>query len=103
MKDRDIGIASMRQWFNTLTLMGEIILQFVGILSSWEQEMIKGRTLVRLERSKSGGKSLGRKKVVNDKNTSQTNDRRNAKKSIRAIASVIDVSRGTVSNVFKAS
>ena len=102
MKDRDIGIASMRQWFNTLTLMGEIILQFVGILSSWEEEMIKGRTLVRLERAKSGGKSLGRKKVVNDKITSQTNDRRNAKKSIRAITSVIDVSRGTISNVLKA-
>ena len=93
----------MRQWFNTLTLMGEIILQFVGILSSWEQEMIRGRTLIGLERAKSEVKSLGCKNVVNDKIISQTNDRRNAKKSIRAIASVIDVSRGTVSNVLKAS
>ena len=64
--------------------------------------MIRGRTLVGLERAKSEGKSLGRKKVVNDKITSQTNDRRNAKKSIRAIASVIDMSRGTVSNVLNA-
>ena len=102
MKDRDIGIVSVRQGFDTSTLMGEMIFQFVGILSSWEREMIRGRTLAGLERAKSEGKSLGRKKVVNDKITSQTNDRRNAKKSIRAIASVIDVSRGTVSNVLNA-
>ena len=71
--------------------MGEIILQFVGILSSWEQEMIKERTPVWLERAKSGGKSLGRKKVVNDEITSQIVELRNAKKSIRAIASVVGV------------
>ena len=102
MKDRDIGIASVRQGFNTSTLMGEIIFQFVGNLSSWEQEMIRGRTLIGLERAKSEVKSLGRKNVVNDKIISQTNDRRNAKKSIRAIASVIDVSRVTVTNVLNA-
>ena len=60
MKDRDIGIASVRQGFNTSTLMSEIIFQFVGNLSSWEQEMIRGRTLIGLERAKSEVKSLGR-------------------------------------------
>ena len=103
MKDRDIGIVSVRQGSDISTLMGKMIFQFLEILPSLEREMIRRRTIAGLERAKSGGKSLGRKKVVNDKNTSQTNDRRNAKKSIRAIASVIDVSRGTVSNVLKAS
>jgi DNA invertase Pin-like site-specific DNA recombinase len=101
MKDRDIGIVSVRQGFDTSTTMGEMMFQFVGILSSWEREMIRERTLAGLERAKSEGKTLGRKKVVNDEITSQIVELRNAKKSIRAIASEVGVSRGTVSNVLK--
>ena len=63
--------------------------------------MIRERTLAGLERAKSEGKTLGRKKVVNDEITSQIVELRNAKKSIRAIASEVGVSRGTVSNVLK--
>jgi len=101
MKDRDIGIVSVRQGFDTSTTMGEMMFQFVGILSAWEREMIRERTLAGLERAKSEGKTLGRKKVVNDEITSQIVELRNAKKSIRAIASEVGVSRGTVSNVLK--
>ena len=101
MKDRDIGIVSVHQGFDTSTTMGEMMFQFVGILSSWEREMIRERTLAGLERAKSEGKTLGRKKVVNDEITSQIVELRNAKKSIRAIASEGGVSRGTVSNVLK--
>ena len=103
MKDRDIGIVSVRQGFDTSTTMGEMMFQFVGILSSWEREMIRERTLAGLERAKSEGKTLGRKKVVNDEITSQIVELRNAKKSIRAIASVVGISRGTVSNVLNAA
>ena len=35
MKDREIGICSVRQGFDTSTTMGEMMFQFVGILSSW--------------------------------------------------------------------
>ncbi len=101
MKDRDIGIVSVRQGFDTSTTMGEMMFQFVGILSSWEREMIGERTLAGLERAKSEGKTLGRKKVVNDEMTTKIIELRNAKKSIRAIASEVGVSRGTVSNVLK--
>ena len=48
MKDRDIGICSVRQGFDTQKTMGEIMYQFVGILSSWEREMIRERTLAGL-------------------------------------------------------
>ena len=33
IKDRGIGICSVRQGFDTSTSMGEIMFQFVGILS----------------------------------------------------------------------
>ena len=101
MKDRGIGICSVRQGFDTSTSMGEIMFQFVGILSSWEREMIRERTLAGLERAKSEGKILGRRKVTNDTTTAKIIELRNDKKSIREIASEVGVSRGTVSNVLK--
>ena len=101
MKDRGIGICSVRQGFDTSTSMGEIMFQFVGILSSWEREMIRERTLAGLERAKSQGKTLGRKKVTNDTMTAKIIELRSAKKSIRQIASEVGVSRGTVNNVLK--
>ena len=75
--------------------------QFVGILSSWEREMIRERTLAGLERAKSEGKTLGRRKVTNDTMTAKILELRTAKKTIREIASEVGVSRGTVNNVLK--
>ena len=75
--------------------------QFVGILSSWEREMIRERTLAGLERAKSQGKTLGRRKVTNDTMTAKILELRTAKKTIRQIASEVGVSRGTVNNVLK--
>jgi len=101
MKDRGIGICSVRQGFDTSTSMGEIMFQFVGILSSWEREMIRERTLAGLERAKREGKTLGRRKVTNDTMTAKIVELRTAKKTIRQIASEVGVSRGTVNNVLK--
>tara|TARA_Y100000588_G_C13542926_1_gene622800 strand:+ start:139 stop:453 length:315 start_codon:yes stop_codon:yes gene_type:complete len=100
-KDKGVGICSARQGFDTSTTMGEMMFQFVGILSSWEREMIRERTLAGLERAKSEGKTLGRKKVINDEMTTKIVELRTAKKSIRDIASEVGVSRGTVSTVLK--
>ena len=99
MKDRDIGICSVRQGFDTSTSMGEIMFQFVGILSSWEREMIRERTLAGLDRARSEGKTLGRKKVITDEITSKIVKLRSIGRAIRDIASEVGVSRGTVSNV----
>ena len=99
MKDRDIGICSVRQGFDTSTSMGEMMFQFVGILSSWEREMIRERTLAGLERAKSEGKTLGRKSVVNDEIESRIRSLRSTGYSLRDIASEVGVSKGTVSNV----
>ena len=101
MKDTDIGICSVRQGFDTSTSMGEIMFQFVGILSSWEREMIRERTLAGLERARREGKTLGRRKVTNDTMTAKIIELRSAKKSIRAIASEVGVSIGTVSKTLK--
>ena len=101
MKDKGVGICSVRQGFDTSTSMGEIMFQFVGILSSWEREMIRERTLAGLERAKSEGKTLGRRKVTDDTITAKIIELRTAKKTIREIASEVGVSIGTVSKTLK--
>ena len=101
MKDRGIGICSVRQGFDTSTSMGEIMFQFVGILSSWEREMIRERTLAGLERARREGKTLGRRKVTNDRMTAQILELRSANKSIRQIASEVGVSTATVQRELK--
>ncbi|MFL2780949.1 MAG: recombinase family protein [Rhodospirillales bacterium] len=101
MKDRDIGICSVRQGFDTSTSMGEVMFQFVGILSSWEREMIRGRTLAGLDRAKKEGKTLGRKTVIDDNKVSHIRKLRSVGRSLRDIASEVGVSKGTVSNVLK--
>ena len=53
MKDRNVGICSLRQGFDTSTTMKEIMFQFVGFLSSWAREIIREKTLAGLERAKS--------------------------------------------------
>ena len=55
----------------------------------------------RLEGAKSEGKTLGRRKVTNDTRTAKIIELRNDKKSIRAIASEVGVSVGTVSKTLK--
>ena len=101
MKDRDIGICSVRQGFDTSTSMGSIMYQFVGILSEWEASMISERTLTGLERTRREGKTLGRRKVTNDRNTAQIIELRSAKKSLREIASEVGVSIATVHRELK--
>tara|TARA_E500000075_G_C6988865_1_gene321600 strand:- start:1423 stop:2013 length:591 start_codon:yes stop_codon:yes gene_type:complete len=101
MKDRDIGICSVRQGFDTSTSMGEVMFQFVGILSSWEREMIRGRTLAGLDRAKKEGKTLGRKTVIDDNKVSHIRKLRSVGRSLRDIASEVGVSKGTISNVLK--
>ena len=103
MKDRDIGICSLRQGFDTSTSMGSIMYQFVGILSEWEASMISERTLAGLERAKREGKTLGRRKVTNDTMTAKIIELRSENKSLRAIASEVGVSTGTIRKVLKAA
>ena len=103
MKDRDIGICSVRQGFSTDTAMGEIMFQFVGILSSWEKSMISERTLAGLERARREGKTLGRKRVTTPEITDKIIQLRSEKKSLRDIASQVGVSTGTIRKVLKAA
>ena len=63
--------------------------------------MIRERTLAGLKRAKREGKTLGRRKVTDNVMTAKIIKLRTEKKSIRAIASEVGVSVGTVSKTLK--
>ena len=101
MKDRDIGICSVRQGFDTSTSMGEIMFQFVGILSSWEREMIRERTLQvwNVQSPKVRPLDAGRSRMT--PMTARILELRFGKKSIRKISSEVGVSTATVHRELK--
>jgi len=65
--------------------------------------MISERTLAGLERARREGKTLGRRKVANEKITAQIIELRSTNKTIRQIAAEVGLSVGTISKVLKAA
>ena len=78
-----------------------MMMKMIGVLEEWNREMLIERTNAGLARTVANGTKLGRKKITNDTMTAKIIELRNNKKSIRAIASDVGVSIGTVSNVLK--
>ena len=101
MKEKGIGICSVRQGFDTSTSMGEIMFQFVGILSSWERDMIAERTLAGLARAKSQGKHIGRPTNLNEGLTHSIKYMKEQGVGIRKIAKDLSVGVGTVYKVLE--
>ena len=78
-----------------------MMMKLIGVLEEWNREMLIERTNAGLARTVANGTKLGRKKITNDTMNAKIIELRNDRKSIRAIASEVGVSRGTVSNVLK--
>jgi len=101
MDDKGIGVIAVKNGLDTVSSSGRMMMKLIGVLEEWNREMLIERTNAGLARTVANGTKLGRKKITNDTMTAQIIELRNSKKSIRAIASEVRVSRGTVSNVLK--
>jgi DNA invertase Pin-like site-specific DNA recombinase len=101
MDDIGIGVIAVKNGLDTVSSSGRMMMKLIGVLEEWNREMLIERTNAGLARIVANGTKLGRKKITNDTMTAQIIELRNSKKSIRAIASEVGVSRGTVSNVLK--
>ena len=73
-----------------------------GIAKSGKAEHSK-LTKLGIEKAKAQGKTLGRRTVINDSVVNKVIKLRSAKKSYRAIASEIGVSRGTVGRIINST
>jgi putative DNA-invertase from lambdoid prophage Rac len=101
MDDKGIGVIAVKNGLDTVSSSGRMMMKLIGVLEEWNREMLIERTNAGLARTVANGTKLGRKKITNDKMTEKIVELRTAKKSIRKIAAVVGVSRGTVSNVLK--
>ena len=101
MDEKGIGVIAVKNGLDTSSSSGRMMMKLIGVLEEWNREMLVERTNAGLARTVANGTKLGRRKVTNDTMTAKIIELRNEKKSIRAIASEVGVSRGTVSNVLK--
>ena len=76
-----------QQGLDTTTPSGKAMFQMMGVFAEFERSMIRERVNAGLRRAKAAGKTLGRRKLEDDKDT----DRRAVAKALRA-----DLQRGGV-------
>ena len=101
MDDKGIGVIAVKNGLDTVSSSGRMMMKLIGVLEEWNREMLIERTNAGLARTVAKGTKLGRKKITNDTMTARIIELRTAKKSIRAIASEVGVSVGTVSKTLK--
>ena len=95
-----------QQGLNTTTPAGRAMFQMCGVFAEFERSMIRERINAGLERARANGKTLGRKTGPSTKRQRRQADilklHRDGQ-SIRAIASVVRMSPGTVHSVIRAA
>ena len=101
MDDKGIGVIAVKNGLDTSSSSGRMMMKLIGVLEEWNREMLVERTNAGLARTVANGTKLGRRKVTNDTMTAKIIELRSAKKSIREIASEVDVSTATVQRELK--
>jgi DNA invertase Pin-like site-specific DNA recombinase len=66
LKTKGVSVVSMREGFDLATPAGKLMLTMLAAVAELERENLKVRQLAGLERARAEGKSLGRKKTVDD-------------------------------------
>lgn len=66
LKDKGASVVSMREGFDLATPAGKLMLTMLAAVAELERENIKARQMAGLERARAEGRSLGRKKTIDD-------------------------------------
>ncbi len=98
---RNLGIdfISYQENIDTSSPLGEAIFTIISAMATLERDIIAERVRGGLRKAKANGKRLGRPKHTVD--TEKVVEHRKQKKSIRQIASEMNLSRGTVERTLK--
>jgi DNA invertase Pin-like site-specific DNA recombinase len=98
---RNLGIdfISYQENIDTSSPLGEAIFTIISAMSKLERDIIAERVKGGLRKAKANGKKLGRPEI--DVDTDKVIEHRKQNKSIREIANVMNLSRGTVERTLK--
>lgn len=98
---KEVGLYLLQQGIDSSTPAGKAMFQMVGVFAEFERTMIQSRIIAGLDRARSQGKKLGRRKV-SSKVEQQIRTARAEGKGILKIGKELGVGTSTVARVVKA-
>ncbi|UPL17248.1 recombinase family protein [Microbacterium aurugineum] len=101
LTERGIFIESIADGLNSSTPMGRAMLQMASIFAEMERNIIAERTIAGLAAAKAQGRTGGRPKATDTKQTRQAQALRDAGESVPDIARALGVSVATVYRITK--
>ena len=103
MKDIDVDIYSFQQGIDTSTTMGSSFFHMVGIFAELENNIRKERQRIGIKRALENGAKFGRKSIMTDKLIKEVRSLRDKGRSMRKIATELNISTFVVQKSLKMS
>ena len=91
-----VQFASLTEWMNTTTFMGQLVFQIFGVLAEYDRNLIRERTLAGLAAARAWGRRGGRPKLTGVTLERAAQLMRENRLPIAEIARIAGVSRSTI-------
>ena len=101
LKDLGCNIYSYKQAIDTSTTMGSSFFHMIGIFAELENNMRAERQKIGIRRALENGAKFGRKSILNDKLIQEVHNLREQGRSMRKIASQLDISTSVIQKALK--
>ena len=101
LKDLECDIYSYKQAIDTSTTMGSSFFHMIGIFAELENNMRAERQKIGIRRALENGAKFGRKSILNDKLIQEVHNLREQGRSMRKIASQLDISTSVIQKALK--
>ena len=101
LDDLGIDVFSLAQGIDTSTTFGKSMFQMVGIFSELENNMRADRQRIGIKRALDNGAKFGRKSIMNEKMIQEVCSLREKGRSMRKIASELNISTSVVQKALK--
>lgn len=96
LKSKSVSVVSMREGFDLATDVGKLMLTMLAAVAELERSNMKARQMAGLERARAEGRSLGRKKTIDDDAVAVWRDAQEPKASIKQTAEHFSISVASV-------
>lgn len=96
LHERAVAVCSLHEQFDTRTANGRLMLGLFALLSQFERDLLKERTLAGLAAARASGKRLGRPPKITPDRRRLARQMARESRTVADIARVLGVSRATV-------
>lgn len=97
LKQRDVGLRSLRQSIDTTSAGGQLIFHMFGALAEFERDLISERTRAGLDAARARGRHGGRRSVMTPAKIAAARQMYDSREhTVEAIGRALDVSRATI-------